>query len=1136
MEQACLSLPDLRGGHFRGTLDHGSSHRIAARQLLGQLAQDRLERDFLLLPSSQYVGNKSSGYGQRRLPMPQSKPQRASTLGTGMLAQALRILDESGLESDTSAASSNPCSPKYLSRSSPKSSLDKSKSYCQLSPVNPKSTIEAPMLKCKDRESRFAPDYGCSEPCSPVAPPASWMELLPEPVQPKQSQDRQELSARYVPSNTSAVCTDTSTPDAGAFFKIHLEGLGSPVSDSSAIHQNRLLEGFGGSPVFDCSRIQPGLEALGDSPVSDCTRIQPGLELPSCTFSDNASSRSSSRPVSAPTCRPTQKCSQRMENGTQTKLRPDTEHAWASGVLRHGEGVMARQEALLEWVDQIIAEDTEPQQQRQHTARRLSLKNARHTEEAGQQRSKWAVAKKTLLQNRTTKLLKTKLSPGGGGPVSDREAATLSDLPPLDPQVLDGLFHGLQSNGEICTDQLPEALSKLDNRGVKMEWVEEIVEKLFSNRSLLDRSEFVQFCTMYQSYSHRFLMDIFREVDVDDSHTISVAEVSMLLNHRGITPVPGSLEELFREITGEMKLRDVNFEEFVQIYDKVHMRAGFTEQELEQLQKTWSRFDVDGNGTLDCDELRAALRWEGFAVDDRIIKHLLQEVVPDKGFVTQEEYLVLVRRYREEELQKAVRLFRRRHPHYEGRTIPRDALLLVLSGLGYTSASPDVIGESIESVFERTKNSAVPKTEHAALECNKKADLTFEDLHLLLSFVRESRGFVRAEIAEIHAAFDIFCKDELGTYGDSAAVMLMPNVGIDAEDQDLNAGLNTIQLTSALRWLGYPAVVWKVQELLESLDLGGIWNISRSDFMKFMGSLRNRESVCVRRRLASHGQGTAGTLKRILRDLGYMMAMPNISELMSSHKDALSGDQGPWGIHHMLRKYREDLRSYFAQNHGFSMPEVARLQLAFKRLDAKGADKLVGKVFSQLLKELFPGIDQTREDQQKARQLLHIALGSHTSSSQLQVTFQDYLFLVRLRINQWTSEWVSEERHQIQTCHFSASEVKEFRLLFNQAAVREADGSTLANSSNFSVGDAVVPLLSLSHTAIQKMVTKVTGSCNKAESKALKQLLHNFDAEDRGVLNFGQFLQTIRKMINDNWHNINIEAEIIATQQQQQQL
>lgn len=796
---------------------------------------------------------------------------------------------------------------------------------------------------------------------------------------------------------------------------------------------------------------------------------------------------------------------------------------------------MARQETLLEWVDHIISEDTEPQQQRRRTPRRLSLKIAK--EEVAQKKSMWALAKNSLLQKRSPKHIKKNLPSGGDEQVADGEATTLSELLAVDLEVLDGIFDWLQSDGEIFTDQLPQALGKLDNRGVKMEWVEEIVDNLLNKKSLLGRSEFVAFCTMYQSYSHQFLMDIFREVDTDNSQTISVEEVSALLNQRGITPVPGSLEELFREVTDEYKLREVSFEEFVQIYDKVHTRAGFTEQELEQLQRTWDRFDVDGNGTLDCDELRAALRWEGFEMDDKMIKHLLQEVAPDKGFANQEEYLVLIRRYREEELQKAVRLFRRRHPQHEGRTILRDALPSVLSGLGYTSASPDVIKESIESVFERTMKSAASATEHDASECHTKTYLTFEDLHLLLHFVRESRGFVRAERAEIHEAFNTFCKDDFAAYGDSVAVTLMPNIGLDGGDQDLNqacltAGLNIIQLTGALRWLGYPAVVWKVQELLESCDLGGIWSLSQSDFIKFMGTVQKSESVSVRRRLGSLGkEGPAVTLKRILRDLGYMMAMPNVTELLESHKDAFGGDQGPWAIHHMLRKCREDLRSFFVQNYNFSVPEVWRLQVTFTRLDAKGEDKLSGKVFSELLRELFPGIDQTREDQQKARQILQRALGSQTKSPQLQVSFREFLFLVRLRINQWTSEWLSEERDRIETCSFEASEVKEFRRLFNRAADREPGESTLEDPSNFSVGNAVVPLRRLSHAAVEKMVTKVTGSGNRAEIKELRELLLSIDVENKGSLNFGQFLQTMRKIIDGNWHNINAEAEVLATQQ-----
>eukprot|EP00930_Biecheleria_cincta_P001241 TRINITY_DN10238_c0_g1_i1.p1 TRINITY_DN10238_c0_g1~~TRINITY_DN10238_c0_g1_i1.p1 ORF type:complete len:1117 (+),score=221.53 TRINITY_DN10238_c0_g1_i1:170-3520(+) len=1115
MEQAFLKFPDLRGDLVRGT---GSSYETAAKQVLGQLTQDRLERDLLLLPSSQHAGKKSSGYGQRRLSVPKGpKAQQAlTTLGTGMLARALSMLDKSG---SSSAASSTPCSPKFHNPCSPKSTLTRSSSCSQLSPANQKAATP----KCTDVEAQCASEYGCSEQCYPVAPPAGWMDLLPEPVRPKQSQDHLERSSRrlskpFASPSEFSLCLGSSCCASPV----------SPCSDNQMRSRELMVEALASpvSPCNDkrspCSDVRQALfereELLPEKP--QFRRVQPGSQLAAC----RSSSGCSSRPFSAPLHRPDHECSLG-KHAMQRQLAPDTEQAWASGVLRYGPCVMERQETLLEWVDHIVAEDSEPQQ-RQPTAHKSDQKATRHGEEVAQKKSKWQVAKMSMLQSKAMKRLKMKMDSGGGGPVSDREAATLSELPPLDPRVLDEIFDELQKNCEIRTDQLPEALGKLEKRSVRMEWVEEIVEKLLSNRSFLDRSEFVKLCTMYQTYKHRFLMDIFREVDIDDSHTISVAEVSILLNRRGISPMPGFVEELFRAITGETKLRDISFEEFAQIYDTVHMQAGFTEQELEKLQNIWSRFDANGNGTFDCDEIRAALRWEGFAVDDRMMKTLVQEVAPDEGSLQQEQYLALVRRYREEEL-----LFRRRHPHYEGRTISRDALPLVLSGLGYTSASPEVIEEAVDSVFETTKISAAPASEHNTSDCHEKADLTFDDLYLLLGFVRESQGFLKAERAEMHAAFSIACKDELATHGDTRLLA----AGIETGDLDLSAGLNVIQITSVLRWLGYPAIVWKVQELLESLDLGDVLNITRDDFMKLMGRLRNRELTCIRRRLGSNGQVAAGNLKRILRDLGYMMTLPNVDKLLRDYRDMLSGNPVPWGIHRMLRKYREATRNYFAQNHGFNRSEVVRLQTAFARLDAKGTDKLAGKAFSQFLKELFPGIDQTREDQQKARQLLHMVLGPRESSSQWEVNFQDFVHLIRLRTNQRMSEWVSEERRQMQACEFSASEVKEFRLLFNQAAVKEPGESTVANSSDFTVGNAVVPSLSLSHAAIKKMMTRVTGSCNDAGSRALSKLLRNVDAENRGALNFGQFLRAVRDIINANWHNINIEAESLAMQWRQQQ-
>lgn len=108
------------------------------------------------------------------------------------------------------------------------------------------------------------------------------------------------------------------------------------------------------------------------------------------------------------------------------------------------------------------------------------------------------------------------------------------------------------------------------------------------------------------------MVKIFAEVDQDGSKTLSLSEMVALLGRRGITPVMSCVERIFREVTGEREVRDLSFEEppggiqvgtvgwrlptairralglrkrrsvtrFVQIYDVVQARAGFSENDL----------------------------------------------------------------------------------------------------------------------------------------------------------------------------------------------------------------------------------------------------------------------------------------------------------------------------------------------------------------------------------------------------------------------------------------------------------------------------------------------------------------------------------------------------------------------------
>ncbi|CAE7945197.1 ZNFX1 [Symbiodinium sp. KB8] len=322
----------------------------------------------------------------------------------------------------------------------------------------------------------------------------------------------------------------------------------------------------------------------------------------------------------------------------------------------------------------------------------------------------------------------------------------VAETDPVDRTTFNQIFSQLTETGELAVERLAEGLEMLEGVGCDKEWIHEILRDQFNGRSFLDRSDFYDFVNMhlalrsgrtfnqYRNQRFTFMRKIFSEVQ--------------LLGRRGITPVLSCVERIFREVTGESGLRDLTFEElasqrydekalciaaytehgeadsryfvvvgaytdaanigssmseeFVKIYDVVQARAGFSEYDLVRLKKVWSRYDRDGNQLLSADELRVALKWQGFAVDAGVVDSLAQEVADGKG-LNQREFLIFMRKYRDQEVQKIMQMGVATKPEFKGRRdhikVTRETrvqmkdLPMLLSEIGYEEVASEVMQE-----------------------------------------------------------------------------------------------------------------------------------------------------------------------------------------------------------------------------------------------------------------------------------------------------------------------------------------------------------------------------------------------------------------------------------------------------------
>eukprot|EP00931_Biecheleriopsis_adriatica_P039586 TRINITY_DN22630_c0_g1_i1.p1 TRINITY_DN22630_c0_g1~~TRINITY_DN22630_c0_g1_i1.p1 ORF type:complete len:1119 (-),score=250.16 TRINITY_DN22630_c0_g1_i1:49-3405(-) len=922
-------------------------------------------------------------------------------------------------------------------------------------------------------------------------------------------------------------------------------------------------------------------------------------------------------------------------------LESENSETWRRRVLSRGRDPAARQESIIEWVEQVMAyADEELRSDRanlgdttcfhgpslshvfpaveEHCSARRKATTPSQVSDDGSPNSRkdskrlthrgimMNVARTEKAQRRTPPQL---ASPRDLTPLSAKSAEIVPDVAAEETHIadvskLEHVFEEFADSKEILRDQLASALEMLEGRRSVDEWIDQIVDSNFHGRSVLDKDDFIEFAQLYCAQHRDFMLTLFQEVDTDGSGEVSPDEVVQLLRLRGIVIQEGSLEEVFRKATGSTKRtpRDIDFEEFIQVYDLVQERAGFSEDELEKIQRAWRRYDQDDNGTLDVEEISASLRWQGFAVDREALNAIISEVNSRETGLNQKDYLNVIRKYRDAEVRKIIRVCH--GDDHSSDLVPEEELHRLLVELGYTTASPQVVQETASLVLLASRSLRISEDQSGHTRtylkaAGQRAGLAFDMLYRFMGMFREAMGFLQEEKAELDEAFQLFAREQDG----STSFAGNSDHSCDESDEALaciEAELNLVQLCCAVRWLGYPVHLWKVREVLDSLGMCGGHNVNKDEFLQVMVSLRRNETLCVqecldeaserdddfeeeperprssskpsslkgnvasardklrsrvmeqqaavargssRGSLSTGGRQTkrasplpASRLRTVLVRLGYSVTQSELVGLQRELAERVWDGKDVWHVAHLVRIHRENVREVMKQQFGFLVTETPKLRSFFDSfLDRPEDNVLKGRNLALCLETLFPRSVTERNEQQKVSKFLakvHKKQKGSLPGVLTSIAFPEFLHLMRLRLNTWATQKIQEEKEAMRETSFLSWEIAEFRIIYNRAALAELDSrASLREMGLMALEFTTVP--SLSYIEVEKMMISVAGACGEKLRKTLKVILRSVDAEEKGALNFGEFLLAVRKIMEENWHNINLEAKRIAALQAQ---
>lgn len=694
---------------------------------------------------------------------------------------------------------------------------------------------------------------------------------------------------------------------------------------------------------------------------------------------------------------------------------------------------------------------------------------------------------------------------------------------------LNQIFGQLSVNGDLYVDRVAEGIEVHEGKGSDKEWVREILREHFPGRLYLERADFIDFVNMYRRHRHAFMQKIFSEVDQDGSKSVSLEEIVVLLGRRGITPVLSCVERIFREVTGERTVRDLSFDEFVQIYDVVQARAGFSEHDLARLRKVWSRYDQDGNQVLSADEVRLALDWQGFVVDSVEVESLVHEVGQRKG-LNQHEFLTFMRKYRDFEVQKFMQLNDKLSSGENAVTLAD--LPRLLEEIGYEDVAPEVLQECAALVHLVNRDMAVGIT-------SLNPTFTFDGVYHFLENLRASHGFINDERVDLRNAFLRFSTEQFSKSG-----FIEEDDGSSSapENVDEEARISVLKLFHTLRWLGYQMELWQVEKM-DSIRMVGSATLCQDEFMRVMAVVHKQEIESIKTMLghdekqappstpqghsktmsdgheaeADGHQVTTRRLKRVFHYLGYPMAT---QELVSISKEFAQGyfSQDVWGVAQVLRRHRKKVREKVRKNFGFASLELHHLQEAFETMGGRPPHgKLKGKLLSNAVRELFPGAEKDQQERSRAHLTLKQVTRSPGNCDEL--NFQDFLHIVRLRLDCAAEAKLNEEYQALESLNFVPEEVTEFRIIFHKIA-RDEQGSM---ATGLFAKVSAIPMLSFA--AVEAMLTGIAGQCTDLKREALQDILEEVDQEKKGSLYFWEFLRAVRQLMDTNWSNINDEAQ-----------
>lgn len=574
---------------------------------------------------------------------------------------------------------------------------------------------------------------------------------------------------------------------------------------------------------------------------------------------------------------------------------------------------------------------------------------------------------------------------------------------------------------------------------------------------------------------------------------IPVTDLVSLLGDVGVYTRVDSLNEILRE-RGE----DLDFVSETALYEVtalIHRRHGLKKQEIARYLGVWRLLSKNVTAI---EAIKTLIRWLNFSIKEDEVENIMTTIGFDKHipFDSFHECLAL----------GLMRIFLDRE-----RT---DVLGFVSSGGGESG----VQRRELEEVLHSLNYPLTPPTIDSFLRnmldhsyCKKDASLTLDEFWIFFCQVRLCEGFTTYEIDGFCEAYDHFANRSTGK-------------------------LHVRGLDRALRWLGLaPGVINPklMQELMAMVDLDGTGQLDLFEFMRMLQCAFTIEMQNIERifRFGSQGkkarQGFCGgeVGVRYPPEGTISSDMKDIPKLLAAMGRAAGEDRVKRALDKITPKKPEVL-DYFEfvelmdtyrtqasddiRNRGLFTEEEGRLlRKRFDSLDTNADGLIKGREVQNMLLELFP---KMQEDKEKFARISLILEQVDTNINYdvsggygRALDFGEFLWLTQLSQEEKDCNKQIKEEALASECKYSQAEVEEFRKLFGEA-----------------VGHGINSEMNLNQL---KALLKRFVFLNEEHEHKLAQILLKVDADSNSTMDFPEFLCVMRQLQDENFADINNEAD-----------